>query len=390
MRHRRLADRTTGRAVDDSPLHDVHVAAGRSFTDFAGWQMPVRYSSDLAEHHAVRTAAGLFDLSPHGRDPRRRARGGRALPRLRARGQALGDRGRAGEVLAAARRDGGIIDDLVVYRTRRRPLPGRGERVATARSSLAALRDRARRLRRALVDDESDDIALIALQGPDAAGDPRRLVDARSPRARRAARRRCRYYRALRRALRRRARAGRPHRVHRRRRLRALRRRRMPRPALWEALAEAGAALGLVPPGLASRDTLRLEAGMPLYGHELGARHLPGAGRPRPGRRARPRRATSSAAPPSRRARPTTPACSSASSPRASAPAAPATTVLDGDGRSSAWSPAAPCRRPSATRSPWPTSTPRSRPRHRTRRRRPRHARPRDRRRPALLQEKKD
>ena len=46
-----------------SPLHAQHVAAGASFTDFAGWQMPVRYSSDLAEHHAVRTAAGLFDLS---------------------------------------------------------------------------------------------------------------------------------------------------------------------------------------------------------------------------------------------------------------------------------------------------------------------------------------
>ena len=46
-----------------SPLHDVHVAAGASFTDFAGWQMPVRYSSELEEHHAVRRAAGLFDLS---------------------------------------------------------------------------------------------------------------------------------------------------------------------------------------------------------------------------------------------------------------------------------------------------------------------------------------
>jgi aminomethyltransferase len=45
-----------------SPLHAAHIAAGASFTDFAGWQMPVRYSSDLAEHHAVRTAAGLFDL----------------------------------------------------------------------------------------------------------------------------------------------------------------------------------------------------------------------------------------------------------------------------------------------------------------------------------------
>src|ERR1700712_5413301 len=49
-----------------SPLHAQHVQAGASFTDFAGWQMPVRYSSDLAEHHAVRTAAGLFDLSHMG------------------------------------------------------------------------------------------------------------------------------------------------------------------------------------------------------------------------------------------------------------------------------------------------------------------------------------
>ena len=46
-----------------SPLDDVHVAAGAAFTDFAGWKMPVRYGSDLAEHETVRTAAGLFDLS---------------------------------------------------------------------------------------------------------------------------------------------------------------------------------------------------------------------------------------------------------------------------------------------------------------------------------------
>ena len=46
-----------------SPLDAVHEAAGASFTDFGGWRMPVRYGSDLAEHQAVRTAAGLFDLS---------------------------------------------------------------------------------------------------------------------------------------------------------------------------------------------------------------------------------------------------------------------------------------------------------------------------------------
>ena len=46
-----------------TPLHAIHQDAGASFTDFSGWTMPVRYSSDLAEHHAVRQAAGLFDLS---------------------------------------------------------------------------------------------------------------------------------------------------------------------------------------------------------------------------------------------------------------------------------------------------------------------------------------
>src|SRR6188768_3318165 len=56
----------TGTAERRSPLDEVHRAAGASFTDFAGWQMPVRYSSDLAEHHAVREHAGLFDLSHMG------------------------------------------------------------------------------------------------------------------------------------------------------------------------------------------------------------------------------------------------------------------------------------------------------------------------------------
>ena len=46
-----------------SPLEPAHEAAGATFTDFAGYRMPVRYSSDLAEHHAVRRAAGVFDLS---------------------------------------------------------------------------------------------------------------------------------------------------------------------------------------------------------------------------------------------------------------------------------------------------------------------------------------
>ncbi len=47
-------------------LYDAHKALGASFTDFGGWQMPLKYSSELAEHHAVRNGAGLFDLSHMG------------------------------------------------------------------------------------------------------------------------------------------------------------------------------------------------------------------------------------------------------------------------------------------------------------------------------------
>ena len=46
-----------------TPLRERHEALGASFTDFGGWQMPVRYTSDLAEHHAVRESAGIFDIS---------------------------------------------------------------------------------------------------------------------------------------------------------------------------------------------------------------------------------------------------------------------------------------------------------------------------------------
>src|SRR5258708_39339701 len=53
-------------ALARTPLSAVHEALGATMTDFAGWQMPLRYRSELAEHNAVRTAAGLFDLSHMG------------------------------------------------------------------------------------------------------------------------------------------------------------------------------------------------------------------------------------------------------------------------------------------------------------------------------------
>ncbi|MEI5135972.1 glycine cleavage T C-terminal barrel domain-containing protein [Streptomyces libani] len=62
-----------------TPLHDLHAELGASFTDFAGWSMPLRYTSELAEHHAVRTTAGIFDLTHRGEIELSGPEAGRAL-----------------------------------------------------------------------------------------------------------------------------------------------------------------------------------------------------------------------------------------------------------------------------------------------------------------------
>src|ERR1700728_2021915 len=65
--------------VRDTPLRAVHERLGATMTEFAGWLMPLRYGSETAEHNAVRTAAGLFDLSHMGEILLTRAEGGAAL-----------------------------------------------------------------------------------------------------------------------------------------------------------------------------------------------------------------------------------------------------------------------------------------------------------------------
>jgi aminomethyltransferase len=249
-----------------SPLDAVHRAAGASFTDFAGWQMPVRYSSDLAEHHAVREAAGLFDLSHMAEILVLGAEAAAALDYALAGRISAVEVGQAKYSLLLAE-DGGIIDDLVVYRTG----PDRFLVVANAGNrepAVEALRERAAGFD-CVVDDESDDVALIALQGPRSDEILRNVDGFDIPELDG-----LRYYRAV---------TGdfRGHEVL------------VARtgytgedgfefyldpdaaPTLWEALAETGAGAGLVPCGLAARDTLRLEAGMPLYGHELTRATLP-------------------------------------------------------------------------------------------------------------------
>ncbi|MFC9155501.1 glycine cleavage system aminomethyltransferase GcvT [Streptomyces bauhiniae] len=238
-------------------LDAVHRSLGATMTDFAGWDMPLRYGSERDEHQAVRTRAGLFDLSHMGEitvtGPEAAALLNYAL---------VGDLASVGVGRARytmiCRADGGILDDLIVYRL------AEHEYMVVANASnaqvvLDALTERAAGFD-AEVRDDRDAYALLAVQGPESPGILKAVTDADLDGLK--------YYAGLPGTV-----AGVPALIartgytgedgfelfvkpeH--------------APQLWEALLKAGATAGLVPCGLSCRDTLRLEAGMPLYGHEL-------------------------------------------------------------------------------------------------------------------------
>ena len=154
-----------------SPLHDRHEGLGASFTDFGGWNMPVRYSSDLAEHRAVREAAGLFDISHMAEFWVHDGEAAEFLDYVLAGRVSAMKLGKAKYSLALAE-SGGIVDDVIVYRT--------GEKYylvianASNRDAVAAAFARARDTwtggELPEVDDVTDHVALVALQGPRARG----------------------------------------------------------------------------------------------------------------------------------------------------------------------------------------------------------------------------
>src|SRR5579884_1547156 len=100
----------------DTPLRPAHERLGATMTEFAGWRMPLRYGSETAEHRAVRHAAGLFDLSHMGEIAVTGPEAGAALDyALVGEPSALAP-GRARYTMICAE-DGGVLDDLIVYRT---------------------------------------------------------------------------------------------------------------------------------------------------------------------------------------------------------------------------------------------------------------------------------
>lgn len=237
-----------------TPLHAIHVAAGARMVNFAGWDMPVNYGSQIEEHHAVRGDAGMFDVSHmlsldlSGPD---------ATPFLR--GLLANDVSKLGEPGKALyscmlNEQGGVIDDMIVYRfgpDDYRLVVNAG----TADKDLAWMRTRIAATGVNVTLNSRRDLAMIAIQGPRSIERARTTIpelsaeqDIPSP------------FSAVRTGELLVARTGYTGEDGLEITLPANR-----AETVWKALVAAG----VKPCGLGARDTLRLEAGMNLYGQDM-------------------------------------------------------------------------------------------------------------------------
>lgn len=241
-----------------TPLYDRHLALGAKIVPFAGFEMPVRYRGDIEEHLAVRRHAGLFDVCHMGEVEIR----GRDADRFvdcvtpsRLSGLPIGKIAYSGLTTEA----GTFVDDILAYHL------AEGLYLFVVNASnrekdLAWLQEIASRFD-VTVEDKSDETALIAFQGPLARRITARLSDGVDLPA-------VPYYHVASGRI-----AGRPARFSRTgytgEQGFEIFLSNDDAPAVWDALLEAGAPEGVQPAGLGARDTLRLEAALPLYGNDI-------------------------------------------------------------------------------------------------------------------------
>ncbi len=246
--------------IKHTPLHDVHVALGARMMAFGGFDMPVQYTSIVEEHLAVREAAGLFDVSHMGEVFVRGPRAFDFVQRLVTNDAATLYDGRAMYTVMCTP-EGGVVDDLLVYRLAQ-------DRYLLVVNAANVEKDfawmQANNPMQAELVNASDEIALLAVQGPRAVAVVQKLTDVPLDEIA--------YYHFVeppagafmgcRNAiLSRTGYTGEPGLEIYCEAARA--------EAVWNALLEAGRDEGLKPAGLGARDTLRLEAGFCLYGNDL-------------------------------------------------------------------------------------------------------------------------